>query len=60
MLSSLKGVCPSLLRLSHQLQAVAQYSVQIVVPALGDSISDGKGVLPMSARQLGLQTIRVY
>lgn len=26
---------------SHQLQTSALYSVQIVVPALGDSISDG-------------------
>jgi hypothetical protein len=34
--------CPSLLRLSQQLQGVVYYSVQIVVPALGDSISDGE------------------
>lgn len=34
-----------LLRLSHQVQVVALYSVQIVVPALGDSISDGEQLL---------------
>lgn len=34
---------PGLLgQLSQQLQAAAYYSVQIVVPALGDSISDGE------------------
>jgi hypothetical protein len=35
--------CTGLLgQLSQQLQAAAYYSVQIVVPALGDSISDGE------------------
>jgi hypothetical protein len=39
----LSRACPGLIgQLSQQLQAAAYYSVQIVVPALGDSISDGE------------------
>lgn len=47
-----RQACPSLLRLSQQLQGVVYYSVQIVVPALGDSISDGE----LTALHSGLDT----
>jgi len=50
--SLVNRACPSFLRL-QPLQA-ALYSVQIVVPALGDSISDGEFRARMLAAAVGI------